>query len=46
MSFSSNVKSEICRNTDLSKEEVIAELSAIMKVSGTLGFAGGKQLSF
>ena len=36
MSFSSKVKSEICRVTEMRQEEAIAELSAIMKVSGTL----------
>lgn len=46
MSFSSKVKGEICRYTELTKEEVIAELSAIMKVSGTLSFGSGRQLSF
>ncbi len=40
MSFSSKVKGEICRYTDLSKEEALAMLSAIMKVSGTLSFTG------
>lgn len=39
MSFSSNVKGEICRYTDLTKEEALAELSAIMKVSGTISFS-------
>ncbi len=46
MSFSAKVKGEICRCVDLSKEEVIAELSAIMKVSGTLSFTSGMQISF
>lgn len=40
MSFSSKVKGEICRYTDLTKEEAISQLSAIMKVSGTIGFSG------
>lgn len=46
MSFSSKVKNEICRRTDLSKEECIAELSGIMKVSGTLSLGSKKALSF
>lgn len=46
MSFSAKVKNEICRVNDLTKEEAIAELSAIMKVSGTLSLGGKKQLSF
>ena len=46
MSFSSKVKNEICRFTDMSKEEAMAELAAIMKVSGTIGLASNKQISF
>lgn len=46
MSFSSKVKNEICRLTNLSKKEAIAELSAVMKVSGTLLLGANKQLSF
>ena len=45
MSFSAKVKGEICRYIDISKEEALAELSAIMKGSGTIGFSG-KGLSF
>ncbi len=45
MSFSSKVKGEICRYIEISKEEALAEISAIMKVSGTIGFSG-KGLSF
>ncbi|MBU5488313.1 DNA-binding protein WhiA [Clostridium sp. MSJ-8] len=45
MSFSSKVKGEIGRYTDLTKTEALAEISAIMKVGGTLGFSG-KGLSF
>ena len=45
MSFSAKVKGEICRYTDVSKEEALAELSAIMKGSGTIAFSG-KGLSF
>ncbi|WP_160677663.1 DNA-binding protein WhiA [Clostridium sp. C8-1-8] len=45
MSFSSKVKGEICRYTDLNKSEALAEISAIMKVSGTLAFSG-RQISF
>lgn len=40
MSFSSKVKGEICRYVDMSKEEALAEISAIMKVSGTIAFSG------
>ncbi len=36
MSFSLRVKNEICRYTNMGREEAAAELSAIMKVSGTL----------
>ncbi|MBU5592596.1 DNA-binding protein WhiA [Clostridium sp. MSJ-4] len=46
MSFSSKVKGEICRFVETSKEEALAQISAIMKVSGTLTFAGNRQLSF
>lgn len=46
MSFSSKVKNEICRYTELTKQECIAELSGIMKVSGTLSLGSGKALSF
>lgn len=45
MSFSAKVKGEICRYTEISKEEALAELSAIMKVSGTLAFSG-REISF
>ena len=31
MSFSSKVKGEICRYSDISKEEALAEISGIMK---------------
>ena len=40
MSFSAKVKGEICRYTDISIEEALAEISAIMKGSGTIGFSG------
>lgn len=46
MSFSSEVKNEICRYTDISRQEAIAVLSAIMKVSGTLTLVSNKQLNF
>lgn len=46
MSFSSKVKNEICRYVNLTKEEAIAELSGIMKVSGTLGFSGDMKINF
>lgn len=45
MSFSAKVKGEICRYIEVSKEEALAQLSAIMKVSGTLAFSG-RQISF
>ncbi|SHK61440.1 hypothetical protein SAMN02745163_04137 [Clostridium cavendishii DSM 21758] len=45
MSFSAKVKGEICRYVDISMEEALAEISAIMKVSGTLAFSG-RQISF
>ena len=45
MSFSSKVKGEIGRYTEMSKSEALAEISAIMKVGGTIGFSG-KGLSF
>ncbi|MGG7178215.1 DNA-binding protein WhiA [Clostridium paraputrificum] len=45
MSFSSKVKGEISRYTDISKSEALAQISAIMKVGGTIGFSG-KGLSF
>ncbi|NFS28667.1 DNA-binding protein WhiA [Clostridium botulinum] len=40
MSFSSKVKGEICRYVDMCKEDALAEISAIMKVSGTIAFSG------
>ncbi|SKA86987.1 hypothetical protein SAMN05428976_10943 [Clostridium sp. USBA 49] len=46
MSFSAKVKGEICRIDELTKEEIKAELAAIMKVSGTLSLGSNKQLSF
>ncbi|MDP4178581.1 MAG: DNA-binding protein WhiA [Bacillota bacterium] len=46
MSFSSKVKNEICRVEDLTKEEAVAEISAIMKVSGTLSLGGRNHISF
>ncbi|MDS0526233.1 DNA-binding protein WhiA [Clostridium sp. SHJSY1] len=45
MSFSSKVKGEIARYTELTKSEALAQISAIMKVSGTISFSG-KGLSF
>lgn len=45
MSFSSKVKGEIGRFKNTSRSEALAEISAIMKVSGTIGFSG-KGLSF
>lgn len=46
MSFSSKVKSEVCRNTNMSKEEARALLSAIMKVSGSISIGANRKLSF
>lgn len=46
MSFSAKVKGEICRIGELTREEARAELSAVMKVSGTLSLGSNKQLSF
>ncbi|WPC41649.1 DNA-binding protein WhiA [Clostridium sp. JS66] len=46
MSFSLKVKNEVCRYVEMSKAQAIAELSAIMKVSGTLLLGGNKQFSF
>jgi len=46
MSFSSKVKNEICRFTDMSKKEAMAEMAAIMKVSGTIGLGSNKQVNF
>lgn len=46
MSFSSKVKNEVCRYEDSGREEALTQLSAIMKVSGTLSFGGNKHLSF
>ncbi|MCR3760532.1 DNA-binding protein WhiA [Clostridium felsineum] len=46
MSFSSKVKSEVCRYDDYSKSETIAVLSAIMKASGTLALEGNRKISF
>lgn len=45
MSFSSTVKNEITKNTDLKREEILSLLSAIMRLSGTLSF-GSAKLSF
>lgn len=45
MSFSAKVKGELGRYTEMSKEETLAQISAMMKVSGTIGF-NGKGLSF
>lgn len=45
MSFSSRVKSEITKDAQMTKEEAVALLSAIMKVSGTIMYSSSK-LSF
>ena len=46
MSFSSKVKEEICRHTDMDRKEAVAVLSGIMKVSGTLAFTANRQITF
>ncbi|KOA19599.1 putative sporulation transcription regulator WhiA [Clostridium homopropionicum DSM 5847] len=46
MSFSSKVKNEVCRQVNLSREQALAMLSGIMKVSGTLGFSGDMKMNF
>lgn len=46
MSFSLKVKNEVCRTSEISKEEVSAQLSAIMKASGTLGFGFNRSVTF
>lgn len=46
MSFSSKVKSEVCRYSDYKKDEAVAVLSAMMKSSGTLSLEGNKKISF
>jgi DNA-binding protein WhiA len=46
MSFSLKVKNEVCRSSELSKDEIAAQLSAIMKSSGTLGFGFNRSVTF
>lgn len=46
MSFSLKVKSEICRFKDITRKQAIAELSAIMKASGTLSLSGNMHIGF
>ncbi|NEU05633.1 MULTISPECIES: DNA-binding protein WhiA [Clostridium] len=46
MSFSLKVKNEVCRYVELSKEEAVAELSGIMRASGTLGIGANRSLNF
>lgn len=46
MSFSSKVKEEVSRHTNLKKDEAAAVLSGIMKVSGTLTFTTNRQINF
>lgn len=45
MSFSLKVKNEVCKYINMSKTEAVAELAAIMKVSGTLLFSN-RQFNF
>ncbi|MBE6067224.1 MAG: DNA-binding protein WhiA [Clostridium lundense] len=46
MSFSAKVKNEVCRYTKFSEKEALAELSAIMRASGTLTFGSNRKISF
>lgn len=46
MSFSLKVKNEVCRYVDLNKDEAIAQLSGIMRASGTLGIGSNRSLTF
>lgn len=46
MSFSLKVKNEVCRTAEMSQEEVTAQLSAIMKSSGTIGFGFNRAVTF
>jgi DNA-binding protein WhiA len=46
MSFSAKVKREVCRITDLEKEEAVSILAGVMKVSGTLSLSGNNKISF
>ena len=46
MSFSSKVKEEICRNTDLDKKEAFGYTFRHNEVSGTLSFASNRQINF
>ncbi|MEG1255101.1 DNA-binding protein WhiA [Clostridium sp.] len=46
MSFSLKVKNEVCRSGELTKDEAAAQLSAIMKASGTLGFGFNRAVTF
>lgn len=46
MSFSLKVKNEVCRTGELSKAEIMAQLSAIMKSSGTIGFGFNRAVTF
>ncbi|KYH35390.1 putative sporulation transcription regulator WhiA [Clostridium tepidiprofundi DSM 19306] len=46
MSFSAKVKREVCRISNISKEEARAILSGIMKVSGSLSIGSQRRISF
>ncbi|HEY5561868.1 MAG TPA: DNA-binding protein WhiA [Clostridiaceae bacterium] len=46
MSFSAEVKNEVCRLSELSKKEAVSLLSALMKVSGTISISSNRQLGF
>jgi cell division protein WhiA len=46
MSFSAKVKREVCRISEITKEEARAVLSGIMKVSGSVSLGENRKLSF
>lgn len=46
MSFSMEVKNEICRIENITREEAVSLLSAVMKSSGTLRISENRRLSF
>ena len=46
MSFSAKVKREVCRISEMSKDEAISVLAGIMKVSGYFISRFKKQISF
>lgn len=46
MSFSSDVKNEVCRIENITKEEALAEVSGMMKASGTISLGKNRHISF